>query len=49
VLLSIGLVAAVITIFASDKLIFKALIITVIVDQILLLTAADSQIGSLVI
>ena len=32
VLLSIGLVAAVITIFASDKLIFKALIITVIVD-----------------
>lgn len=49
VLLSIGLVAAVITIFASDKLIFKALIITVIVDLILLLTAADSQIGSLVI
>ena len=49
VLLSIGLVAAVITIFASDKLIFKALIITVIVDLILLLNAADSQIGSLVI
>jgi len=49
VLLSIGIVAAVITIFASDKLIFKALIITVIVDLILLLTAADSQIGSLVI
>ena len=49
VLLSVGLVAAVITIFASDKLIFKALIITVIVDLILLLTAADSQIGSLVI
>ncbi|MGA0079594.1 MAG: UbiA family prenyltransferase [Candidatus Nanopelagicus sp.] len=49
VLLSIGLVAAVITIFASDKLIFKALIITVIVDLILLLTAADSQIGSLVV
>lgn len=49
VLLSIGLLAAVITIFASDKLIFKALIITVIVDLILLLTAADSQIGSLVI
>ena len=34
---------------ASDKLIFKALIITVIVDLILLLNAADSQIGSLVI
>lgn len=49
VLLSIGLLAAVITIFASDKLIFKALIITVIVDLILLLTAANSQIGSLVI
>ncbi|MFM9015762.1 MAG: UbiA family prenyltransferase [Candidatus Nanopelagicus sp.] len=48
-LLSIGLVAAVFTIFASDKLIFKALIITVIVDLILILTAADSQIGSLVI
>ena len=49
VLLSIGLVAAVITIFASDKLIFKVLMITVIVDLILLLNAADSQIGSLVI
>ena len=49
VLLSIGLVAAVITIFASDKLIFKALIMTVIVDLILLLTATDSQIGSLAI
>jgi 4-hydroxybenzoate polyprenyltransferase len=49
VLLSIGLLSAVITLFASDKLIFKALIITVIVDLILLLNAADSQIGSLVI
>jgi 1,4-dihydroxy-2-naphthoate octaprenyltransferase len=49
VLLSIGLLSAVITLFASDKLIFKALIITVIVDLILLLNAADSRIGSLVI
>jgi 1,4-dihydroxy-2-naphthoate octaprenyltransferase len=49
VLLSIGLLSAVITLFASDKLIFKALIITVIVDLILLLNAAGSQIGSLVI
>jgi 1,4-dihydroxy-2-naphthoate octaprenyltransferase len=49
VLLSIGLLSAVITLFASDKLIFKALIITVIVDLILLLNAADSQIGSLVV
>ena len=49
VLLSIGLVGAGITIFASDKLIFKVLMIAVIVDLILLLNAADSQIGSLVI
>ncbi len=49
VLLSIGLVGAGITLFASDKLIFKVLMITVIVDLILLLNAADSQIGSLVI
>ena len=49
VLLSIGLVGAGITIFASDKLIFKVLMIAVIVDLILLLNAADSQIGSLVV
>ena len=49
VLLSIGLVGAGITLFASDKLIFKVLMIAVIVDLILLLNAADSQIGSLVI
>ena len=48
-LLSIGLVGAGITLFASDKLIFKVLMIAVIVDLILLLNAADSQIGSLVI
>lgn len=49
VLLSIGLVGAGITLFASDKLIFKVLMIAVIVDLILLLNAADSQIGSLVV
>jgi 4-hydroxybenzoate polyprenyltransferase len=48
-LLVIGLLAAIITSFAPDKLIFKALMITAIVDLILLLSAADSQIGSLVI
>jgi 4-hydroxybenzoate polyprenyltransferase len=48
-LLVIGLAAAIITSFAPDKLIFKALMITAVVDLILLLSAADSQIGSLVI
>jgi len=48
-LLSIGLIAAGITIFAIDRLIFKALIITIIVDLILLLNSTDSQIGPLVI
>jgi 4-hydroxybenzoate polyprenyltransferase len=48
-LLAIGLAAAIITSFAPDKLIFKALMITAVVDLILLLSAADSQIGSLVI
>jgi 4-hydroxybenzoate polyprenyltransferase len=48
-LLVIGLIAATITSFASDRLIFKFLIITVLVDLILLLNAADSKIGSLVI
>lgn len=48
-LLIIGLLAAVITSFAPDKLIFKVLMITVIIDLTLLLSAANSQIGSLVI
>lgn len=48
-LLLIGLSAAIITSFASDKLIFKFLMITVIIDLILLLNAAQSTIGSLVI
>jgi 4-hydroxybenzoate polyprenyltransferase len=48
-LLVIGLLAAIITSFAPDKLIFKALMITAIVDLILLISAADAQIGSLLI
>ena len=48
-LLVIGLIAAITTSFASDRLIFKFLIITVLVDLILLVNAADSKIGSLVI
>jgi len=48
-LLVIGLIAAIITSFAPDKLIFKALMITAVIDLILLLSAANSQIGSLVI
>jgi 4-hydroxybenzoate polyprenyltransferase len=48
-LLIIGLTAAIITSFAPDKLIFKFLMITVIIDLILLLNAAQSTIGSLVI
>ena len=47
-LLVIGLIAAIITSFAPDKLIFKALMITAVIDLILLLSAANSQIGSLV-
>ena len=48
-LLVIGLVAAGITSIASDRIIFKFLMITVVIDLILLLSAANSQIGSLVI
>ena len=48
-LLIIGLIAAIITSFASDRLIFKSLMITVVVDLILLLNATDSTIGSIVI
>jgi 4-hydroxybenzoate polyprenyltransferase len=46
-LLIIGLSAAIVTSFAPNKLIFKFLMITVVVDLILLLNAADSAIGSL--
>ena len=48
-LLAGGLAAALITSFAPDKVIFKFLMITVVIDLILLLGAADSTIGSLVI
>jgi len=46
-LLIIGLSAAIVTSFAPNKLIFRFLMITVVVDLILLLNAADSAIGSL--
>jgi 4-hydroxybenzoate polyprenyltransferase len=49
ILLIVGLIGALLTALAPDKLIFKALIITVLVDLILLINAANSQIGSLVI
>ena len=48
-LLVIGLIAAAITSIAPDSVIFKSLIITVIIDLILFLSAVDSQLGSLVI
>ena len=48
-LLAIGLVGAIITSFSSDKWIFKFLIVTVIIDLILLLNAADSTLGSIAI
>jgi 4-hydroxybenzoate polyprenyltransferase len=48
-LLIIGLIAALITSVAPDKVIFKSLVITVIIDLILLLSAIDSKIGSLVV
>jgi 1,4-dihydroxy-2-naphthoate octaprenyltransferase len=46
ILLIVGLIGALLTSVATDKLIFKVLIITVIIDLILLLTSASSQIGS---
>jgi len=48
-LLVIGLVGAIITSFSSDKWIFKFLMVTVIIDLILLLNAADSTLGSMAI
>jgi 4-hydroxybenzoate polyprenyltransferase len=48
-LLVIGLIAAFITSFAPDSVIFKSLMITVIIDVILLLSAIDSKIGSFVV
>jgi len=48
-LLVIGLIAAVITSFAPNKLMFSALMITAVIDVALMLNAAGSLIGSLVI
>ena len=48
-LLVIGLIAAVITSFAPNKLMFSALMITAIIDVVLMLNAAGKLIGSLVI
>jgi len=48
-LLAIGLVGAIITSFSPDKWIFKFLIVTIIIDLILLLNAADSTLGSITI
>jgi len=49
ILLIVGLIGALLTSVATDRLIFKVLIITVIIDLILLLSSASSQIGSTVI
>jgi 4-hydroxybenzoate polyprenyltransferase len=48
-LLVIGLIAAAITSFAPNKLMFSALMITAVIDVMLMLNAAGSLIGSLVI
>ena len=45
-LLIIGLVFAVITSFAPNKIIFKALMITVVIDVIMLINATDKTLGS---
>jgi hypothetical protein len=48
-LLVIGLIAAAITSIAPNKLMFSALMITAVIDVVLMLNAAGSLIGSLVI
>jgi len=48
-LLVIGLISAIITSFAPNKLMFSALMITAVIDVALMLNAAGSLIGSLVI
>ena len=45
-LLIIGLVFAIITSFAPNKIIFKALMITVVIDVIMLINATDKTLGS---
>jgi len=49
VLLIVGLIGAALTTLSSSKLIFKVLMITAIVDVILLLEAAGTQIGSIAV
>jgi 4-hydroxybenzoate polyprenyltransferase len=49
VLLIVGLIGALLTAISSDRWIFKALMITAIVDVILLLEAAGTQIGSIAV
>jgi len=49
VLLIVGLIGAAVTTLSSSKWIFKALMITAIVDVILLLEAAVTQIGSIAV
>jgi 4-hydroxybenzoate polyprenyltransferase len=49
VLLIVGLIGAALTTLSSSKWIFKALMITAIVDVILLLEAAGTQIGSIAV
>ena len=48
-LLVIGLIAAAVTSFAPNKLMFSALMITAVIDVVLMLSAAGSSIGSLVL
>jgi 1,4-dihydroxy-2-naphthoate octaprenyltransferase len=48
-LLIVGLIGALLTAISSDKWIFKALMITAIVDVILLLEAAGTQISSIAV
>ena len=49
VLLIVGLIGAALTTLSSSKWIFKVLMITAIVDVILLLEAAGTQIGSIAV
>ena len=48
-LLVIGLIAAVITSFAPNKIMFSSLMVTALIDVVLMLNAAGEVIGSLVI
>ena len=48
-LLVIGLIAAIVTSFAPNKLMFSSLMVTALIDVVLMLNAAGEVIGSLVI